>query len=116
MAEDDKYVNSFTMKEMNFDDGNSIIAVDINVEEFIAMLKNIETNDKGYAKFRIVRRKSVSEWGHTHFMSKFIKKADSESSGESKKDTGAKKSKSGTAKPKRKEKDDLSGGDDDMPF
>ena len=37
MAEqkDDRYVNSFRMKEMVFEDDNSIIAVDVKVDDFI---------------------------------------------------------------------------------
>lgn len=65
---DDRYINSFRMKEMVFEDDNSIIAVDVKVDDFIEKLKSLPVNESGYTKMRIVRRKIPSEYGHTHFL------------------------------------------------
>jgi hypothetical protein len=98
--DDKKYMNDISFKEMNFDDGNSIIAVDIKVDDFINALKQVPTNDAGYAKFRIVRRKTPSDWGHTHFMSIYAPKEKEE----------------GNSKPNKNPDTFIEGGDDDMPF
>lgn len=103
--DESRYVNAISMKEMVFDDGNSIIAVDIKVSDMIDMLNEVEKNEKGYAKFRIVRRKSPTEWGHTHFMTVYNPKQ--------------KEHPSEPPKAKKKVQNPhtfIEGEDDDMPF
>lgn len=105
MAEEKKYINEISLKEMVFDDGNTIIAVDVHIDKFIEELKSVHKNDAGYAKFRIVRRKEPTDWGHTHFMSVYVPKA--------------KDSEIVEGKPKKKKDNPhtfIEGGDDDMPF
>jgi hypothetical protein len=102
MAEEDKYVNSISFKELTFDDGNSLIAVDIHAEKFIEMLKSVEKNDSGYAKFRIVKRKTPSEWGHTHFMSIYVPKEKNDKKSDVKKTENSSNKKS--SKKKKAEK------------
>lgn len=60
------FVNSMWFEEKTFNDGGSILKVDINAKDMVDFLKQ-HKNDKGYVKIVISKRKTPGEKGQTHY-------------------------------------------------
>lgn len=64
------YINGISLKEFKFASGDVVINAGINVDALIKQLEELKSkaNDKGYINTKIVKRKEVSQYGHTHYM------------------------------------------------
>lgn len=63
---DKVYVNAMWFEEKTFDDGGSIIKVNITADDMIKFLKENKNKD-GYVKIVVSKRKQVGEKGQTHY-------------------------------------------------
>ena len=61
-----KYLNGFSIKEITFNDGGSILNVSGKLDKIIEELKSI-VNDGGYVNFSISKRKEADKHGYTHY-------------------------------------------------
>ena len=62
---DKTYINGVFLKEVTFNNGGSIINMNINVEKFIQELKAHEKN--GYTNIKICKRREADAHGNTHY-------------------------------------------------
>lgn len=66
MNEQKVYVNPMWFEEKTFNDGGSILKVNIQAEDLIKFLKANKNKD-GYVKIVISKRKQVGDKGQTHY-------------------------------------------------
>jgi len=64
------YFNGISLKEFKFYKGDTVINAAINIDAMIKQLEELKSkaNEKGYINAKIVKRKEVSQYGHTHYM------------------------------------------------
>lgn len=77
------FINGLFIREKQFDNGGSIIKVDINVDTLCQQLAELR-NDKGFVTMDLKQRREKSENGLTHYAehNTFVPKAKSDTSSE----------------------------------
>ena len=75
MSEEKTFMDGLFIREKEFDNGGSIIKVDIDVNRFTKQIEELK-NEKGFVSVDIKRRLNKSENGLTHYaeQNKFIPK------------------------------------------
>ena len=73
--EEKTFINGLFIREKQFDNGGSIIKLDVNVESLTKQLNELK-NEKGFVSIDIKQRQTKSENGLTHYaeQNKFISK------------------------------------------
>tara|TARA_R100000734_G_scaffold19138_1_gene18430 strand:+ start:1054 stop:1350 length:297 start_codon:yes stop_codon:yes gene_type:complete len=64
--EDKTFINGLFIREKEFDNGGSIIKVDINVNTLFEQLQALK-NDKGFVSIELKKRREKSENGLSHY-------------------------------------------------
>jgi hypothetical protein len=54
-----------SLKEITFSGGGTLLKLSVNVDKFLAFLKEHE-NEKGWVNMKIERKKEVGQYGDTH--------------------------------------------------
>lgn len=64
--EDKTFINGLFIREKQFDNGGTIIKIDINVDALHDQLKTLK-NEKGYVSIELKKRREKAENGISHY-------------------------------------------------
>ena len=80
--EDKTFINGLFIREKEFDNGGSIIKVDINVNALCDQLQTLK-NEKGFVSIELKKRREKAENGISHYaeLNTFVPKQKQGSSG-----------------------------------
>jgi len=80
--EEKTFINGLFIREKEFDNGGSIIKIDINVDTLHDQLAALK-NDKGFVSIELKKRREKAENGISHYaeLNTFVPKSKEQSSG-----------------------------------